>query len=132
MPLLKLFEFKFKHFKDLVDLHASQGSTIQGLDYKTLPKIGYIAYLGTQPIAAGFLRRLEPSFAQIDTLVSNAYFGSQIRHEALTQVIDNLIDDAKRLKLTGLICHTADPGVLKRANALGFHVCPETIIAKKL
>lgn len=86
--------------------------------------------LGTQPIACGFLRRVEPFYAQIDTLASNAYFGSEIRHKAITRIVDSLMEDAKRLKLKGIIAHTSDEGILKRAESLGFRVIQQTIIAK--
>lgn len=102
---------------------------ICNITMRTLPKIGYIATLNDQPVAAGFLRRLEPCFAQIDTLTSNAYFGSKIRHEGIKLVVDTLIEEAKSLKLQGIISHTADEGILQRAKDLGFHVVPQIIIA---
>jgi len=95
-----------------------------------LPKIGYIAYIGKTPVAAGFLRRLEPCYGQIDTLTSSALFGSQIRHKALESIVNELENEAKRLKIVGLICHTKDAGILSRAQSIGYHVVPETIIAK--
>lgn len=98
----------------------------------TLPKLGYIIYLGKAPIAAGFLRKVEPCFAQIDTLVSNGHFGSKIRHEGIKTIVDTLIADAKRLKLKGLIAHTLDAGTIARAKSLGFHIVPQTILALPL
>lgn len=89
---------------------------------KTLPKIGYIAFLGDTAIAAGFLRRVEGGYAQLDTLVSNPHFGSQVRHIAIDKVVQSLLDEAKLLKLQGVIAFTSDEGVLKRAEAIGFHV----------
>jgi hypothetical protein len=130
---IHIIPFKFKHLQALIDLHASQQSpTATHISMKTLPKVGYIAYLGNQPIAAGFLRRVEPCYAQIDTLVSNAHFGSKIRHEGISQVVDALIIDAKALKLKGLIAHTLDTGTITRAKSLGFHVVPQTILALPL
>ena len=99
---------------------------------KTLPKIGYIAYLGKHPIAAGFLRRVEGGYAQLDTLVSNAHFGSQIRHKGIEMVVDTLLQDAKDLKLHGVIGFTNDPGILKRANSIGFKTLPQSLIGLKL
>jgi len=95
---------------------------------KTLPKIGYIVLLGKVPIAVGFLRRLEPCFAQIDTLTSNKYLGSIVRHQGITMVVDELIAHAKALNLKGIIAHTSSPDVLKRAQTLGFHEIKEKII----
>ena len=105
---------------------------MEHIQYKTLPKIGYIALLNEQPVAAGFLRRLEPCFAQLDTLVSNKYLGSQIRHEGIKGVVDELINEAKRLKLQGIIGMSADSGTLKRAATLGFKVIDQTLIALPL
>jgi len=138
MPVSHLVEintvpFKFKHFKHLLDLLESNNyPDLHSITMKTLPKVGYITYLGDQPIAAGFLRRLEPCFAQIDTLVSNKMFGSQVRHSGIEKVVDSLLDDAKRLKLKGIVAHTADQGILDRAKSIGFHIVNQVIIAKPL
>lgn len=102
------------------------------INMKSLPKIGYIALLHNQPIAAGFLRRVEGNYAQIDTLVSNPYFGGIIRHEGIKKVVDSLIEDAKDLKLNGIIAFTADEGVLSRAKTLGFQVVDQTLISLSL
>lgn len=130
---ISIVPFKFAYLDDLLELHKSQNyASISSINMRTLPRIGFIAYLGSQPVAAGFLRKLEPCFAQIDTLVSSAYFGSQIRHEGINKVIEALLFEAKAEKLDGLICHTSDAGVLKRADSLGFHIVDEKIIALAL
>ncbi len=99
---------------------------------KMLPKIGYITLMNKQPIAAGFLRRVEGGFGQMDTLVSNPYFGSQIRHIGINKVVDLLIDEAKTLKLHGVIGFTPDAGILKRAIDRGFHTVEQVFIALPL
>lgn len=114
-------------------MHKSQEYLHTALiDMSTLPKIGFIVMLGKQPIAAGFLRRLEPCFAQIDTLCSNAHFGSQIRHEGLKLVVNELILTAKSLKLKGIISLTVDKGILMRAKDIGFHLVEQSVIALPL
>ena len=106
---------------------------MSSIQMKTLPKIGFIAYLNdTTPIAAGFLRRLEPCYGQIDTLVTNNYMGSIIRHKGLEIVIKALMDEAEVLKLDGLICHTGSEDVIKRSEIYGFTVVNQKIIAKRL
>ena len=134
MPLeVSILPFKFKHLELLHEMLRSQNYVrICDIEMRTLPKIGYIALLNNQPIAAGFLRRLEPSFAQIDTLVSNAYFGSLVRHQGIQHVVAALIHDAKALKLEGILATTSDTGVLKRAEELGFHEVDQKLIALKL
>jgi hypothetical protein len=125
--------FKFKHYKDLLEILESQNyQDIALVEMKTLPKIGYIAYLGKKPIAAGFLRRLEPCFAQIDTLCSNKFYGSIIRHEGIKVVVESLLDEAKRLKLKGILALTKDNGVFKRATEIGFKPVNEAVISLSL
>ena len=113
---------------------ANNSSVSKAINMKTLPKIGYIAYLNDKtPIAAGFLRRLEPCFGQIDTLVTNAYMGSIVRHQGMLAVTDALMNDAIHvLKLEGLICHTSSQDIIKRATEAGFHILNQQIIAKRL
>lgn len=131
MDNITVFPFKFRYLSDVIDLHKSQEAK-DVISMRTLPKIGYIAFLGKEPIAAGFLRRVEPCFAQIDTLVSNGHFGSKVRHEGIKLVVEELINEAKRLKMKGIIAHTADTGILERARSLGFRVIPQTIIGLPL
>lgn len=109
-------------------LKSNQYIGISAIEMKTLPKIGYIALMNNQPIAAGFLRRVEPCYAQLDTLTSNAYFGSQIRHEGIKLVVDTLVEESKRIKLKGIIAFTGDQGILNRAKSLGFHEINQSII----
>ena len=113
-------------------LKNQQYMGISNIEMKTLPKIGYICLLNDQPIAAGFLRRVEGGFAQIDTLASNPHFGSQIRHEGISLVVSTLIEEAKRLKLNGILSLTNDSGILERAKSIGFHVIGETAIGLPL
>jgi len=105
---------------------------IADVNMNTIPKIGYMVLMNNHPIAAGFLRKVEGNIAQLDGLTSNAYFGSLIRHQAIELVVDNLIRDAKSLKMKGIIATTADEGILKRAITLGFHIVPHSVIALKL
>lgn len=117
----------------LLDMHNSQKYVhTDVLKFKTLPKVGYIAYIGKTPVAAGFLRRLEPCFAQLDTLVSNAYCGALLRNDGINKVVDALIEEGKKLKLKGIIAHTQDKSTIVRAQSIGFHIVPETIIALSL
>ncbi len=127
---IQILPFKHKYLKDLNSLLESNGHPTA--ETRTLPKIGYIVYLNKTPIAAGFLRKLEPCYAQIDTLCSNKFLGSIVRHQGISMVVDTLISEAKRLKLEGIVCHTKDKGVLTRAEALGFHIIDEKIIGLPL
>lgn len=130
---ISITPFKFKHMPLLIDMLESQKyPDVYNIKMKTLPKIGYIATLDGMPIAAGFLRRVEPCFAQVDTLVSNAFCGSLLRHQGIDKVVNELIREAKRLKLQGLIAHTRDMGTIARAESIGFKIVPQTILALSL
>lgn len=99
---------------------------------KTLPKIGYMVLRNGHPVAAGFLRRVEGGYGQLDTLTSNPMFGSLIRHQALELVVNTLLQDAKDLNMLGIISFSVDKGILERAKGLGFHTLPHSLIALSL
>ena len=123
---ISIVPFRFKYLKALHDLLGSNDYLgISDVNMKTLPKIGYIALRGGHPIAAGFLRRVEGGYAQLDTLTTNKYMGSIIRHEGINKVVDALIQDAKDLQLRGIIAFSRDYSIIKRAEDLGFHTLGE-------
>lgn len=129
---MKIYKYENKHLKDLIVMHDSQKSDLYSASIDYLPQIGLIVYLDDKPLCAGFVRELEPCFGQIDSLVSNANFSSAERHKGLDFLVNRLIYTAKQRNLKGIVCHTKDEGILKRAESIGFHVVPETIIAKSL
>lgn len=127
---ISIVPFKFKYLPLLIDMLKDRNFTsISQITMKSLPKLGYIALMHKQPIAAGFLRRVEGGYAQIDTLVSNPYFGSLIRHDGINKVVATLINDAKDLNLIGIIAFTEDKSVIIRAKTLGFQVVNQEIIS---
>lgn len=130
--MISLVEFTNKHLLTLIELHVYNKVDYKHLTMKTLPKIGYVSFLGKEMIAAGFLRKVEGGFAQIDTLVSNPAFGSQVRHEGIRLVVDALMYDANKLKLKGIIAFTTDQGVLSRAETYGFKDLNQKVIGKML
>lgn len=130
---LSIVPFRFKYLPALLDMYNSQNyAGIADINMNTMPKLGYIVFMDSVPIAAGFLRRVEGGIGHLDGLVSNAHFGGQIRHEGIRLVVDTLLKEAKVLKLKGIIATTADEGILKRAISLGFHIVKHTVIALKL
>lgn len=129
---ISVIPFKFKHYEMLLDMLTSQKySGIASITYDSLPKIGYIALRRGKPVAAGFLRRLEPNIAHLDGLTSNAYMGSLIRNQAIVGVVNTLISEAKSMGLIGIMATTNDESVLSRAEKLGFSLVPQKIIALK-
>jgi hypothetical protein len=131
---IQVVPFKTRYLPQLHEmLEAQEYPGYQGITSDTLPRIGYIAMLGDQPIAAGFLRRVECDIvAMLDGLCSNPMFGSIIRHRAISQVVDLLINDAKHLKIETIIAFTKDEGILKRAKGIGFKMIDERLISLDL
>lgn len=131
--MLNLLNFKHKHYLLLQEMLADQACPWKEfISYKTLPKTGYIILLQDQPIAAGFLRKVEGGFGQFDTFATNPYFGSKIRHEAIELIVNALMDDAKRLKLHGILAFTHDNGILSRSLEKGYQLLPDKLLALKL
>lgn len=128
-----ILPFKFKHLSCLQELHALQGKPNEpGLTMRDLPKIGFIAFMGKSPVAAGFLRRVEPNIGQLDTFVTNPYFGSHFRHQGIIKVWEALKNEAKDLNLKGIITYTEDLGIEAHAISEGFQVVNQVLLAKAL
>lgn len=127
----EVVKFDKTHYSSLVALYLTNNKG-DNPNLEQLPKLGYVAYIFDQPIAAGFLRMVEGELAQIDSLVSNKDFPSETRHAGITAVVDRLIQDAKNLKLKALFATTSDSGILSRAEKLNFKVINQTIIGIKL
>ena len=129
--MLNLLNFKHKHYQSLLDMLGDQNCPwIKTLSYKTLPKTGYIVMAGSMPIAAGFLRKVEGGYGQLDTFVTNPYAGAKLRHEAIEMVTEALLEDAKSLKLVGVILFSREKTIIDRASAKGFVLLPDSLLAK--
>ena len=87
---------------------------------KSLPRIGYIAMLEDQPIAAGFLRKIEGNKGILDLLISNPYFGDIIQQKGMSKVLEQLILDTKQLELNSIFALPMDTMTSNRLKALGF------------
>ena len=124
---LNITPFKFKHYKALIEMLKSRGFPTDKIIMKTLPKIGYMVYFGKEPVAAGFLRRVEGGFAQLDGFVSSPFFGSNVRNQGISLVTDTLIQEAKALKLNGVIAFSQDDGISKRIQELPFTILPSIV-----
>lgn len=130
---ISIVPFKFKYLSMLTEMLVDRQVTwLDTVTMKTLPKIGYIALMNNQPIAAGFLRKVEGGYAQMDTLVSSPYFGSKIRNIGINKVVDCLLEEAKDLKLTGILAFTGEQSIIDRAKERGFEVFDQKLIGMRL
>jgi len=128
---IRVLPFKHKHYGMVLSMLQDQKTPwVKNVSYKNLPKIGYIALLGKHPIAAAFLRKIEGGYGYLDTFVSNPYFGSKIRHEALSEISKNLMEEAKNQGMSGVLCSSAESSLVQRAKDWGFTVIEHTVLGK--
>lgn len=130
---ISITPFRYKYLQALKNLLESNGSPdAETVSMKNLPKTGYIAMMGGYPVAAGFLRRVEGGYGQIDTLTTNKTYGAIVRHAGILKVVESLLEDANTLKLQGIIAITTEPTVIERSKAYGFKTLTHVVIAKAL
>ena len=115
-------------FDGVVAMHYAQKSDYSNkLRLDTLPTIGWVAKENKIPVAAGFLRRVEGGFGQIDTLVTNPDMPPELRNDSIDMVVRNLISDAKSLNFKGIICYSRDSNTLARSKSFGFQLLTQEL-----
>lgn len=97
-----------------------------------VPATGFVALIEGIPAAFAFIRLVEGGYGQLDGLTSNLDFPGDFRSEALNAVVERLIDQAKHMKLKGLMAYTRDKHTISRAMKFGFATIPQTLIALDL
>lgn len=86
-----------------------------------LPEIGFIAFDAQEPIAVGFLRKMEGPYAMIDSFISNPLVLSMMtRVHAIDLITQELIQKAKQLEIRHLMAFCEYTGTLKRSYRHGF------------
>lgn len=96
------------------------------------PELGYIACDANGPIAAGFLRRVEGGYAQIDGLTSNPGRNGADRHQAIDMVAETLIEKARSLKISAILVLSQDESTIMRSERHGFRKLPHTLLGVDL
>lgn len=122
---------------ELVDiikaLHSSQTyERVNDIKVNNLPKIGYIIKKNDMVLAAGFLRLMEGDYGLMDYYVSNGYLSSDLRHQGLNKLTEELIKTAQVLKLNGIFAFIRDEGISKRSEVSGFRKVHESVYALPL
>jgi hypothetical protein len=126
---MNLLPFKHRHYKELISLlSANECPWLGTVNYKTLPKIGYLAEVNGTMVAAGFLRKVEGGYGQLDTFVTNPYLGSQVRHEGIELVTNALLEEARTLEMIGILITSRDTGIISRAKERGFFQMTEILL----
>lgn len=93
-----------------------------------LPKLGYVAYVDTLPIACAFIRMCEGSVAMIDGLVSNPFASSSDRHLAIDEIVCGLLTYARAKNIRQILSYSIDEGTIKRSESHGFVRLPHVLI----
>lgn len=96
------------------------------------PEIGFIAFDDKTPVCAAFIRRVEGGIGLLENLVTNPKADSLVRHVAIDLIVERIIEEAKAIKLTGLLAYSEDNGTLKRSIGHGFRVMPHVLITLNL
>lgn len=99
---------------------------------RCLPETGYIVFHDNFPVAAGFLRRVEGGFAQMDSYISDPTAPSEQRNEALDLITEALISRAKELELRGIVAFSVDQNTISRSLRHGFIAHNHVVITKEL
>lgn len=130
---MEVVNYRPEFFEALKAMLKKQGSNLlPDVTEKSLPEIGFVALLKSEPVAMGFLRRIEGGYAQIDTLVTNPEFGPIDRSVSIMMVYGKILDSAKKLKIPGLIVITENDSVINRALDCGFKKIKQTLLGLPL
>lgn len=97
-----------------------------------LPQIGYMAFVGDLPVAAGFLRQVEGNAAQIDSVITDPKADPKIRNEAIDAIVERLIDFARKDGVKMILSFSIDAHTLERSKKHGFKQLPHTVITLDL
>lgn len=129
---MRLKRYKAKEHSAIIDSWLTE----RGLDASVideLPEIGFLAYEGPQPIAAGFLRLMEGDRTGIiDSLVTDPKADPKLRNEANSLITEALIKAAKDKGLYQVIALTVDPNTIERAKRHAFIATPHVTLVLKL
>lgn len=94
-----------------------------------LPKFGLIALHNNEPIAIGFLRKMEGGYAMMGEYMTNPQSLPEVRDRALDLITYKLIKIAKSSGLKGIMAFTKEQNIIDRATKHGFVVTPDKFIA---
>lgn len=85
-----------------------------------LPEIGRMALIHKTPVAAIFLRRAEGNIGIIDGLCASPEIRRSERHHVIDILVEALIGEARKLKLSALMFFSRSGSVFTRAERFGF------------
>ncbi len=101
-------------------------------ELEEIPNAGFVYSTDGVPTAIGFLRMVEGKQGKVDYLTSNPYCSPQERTEALSSVIEALIQLSKNLCLNQIYGHTKCANTKLRSLSMGFQEFPHSLVALDL
>ena len=93
-----------------------------------MPEIRYVASERGEPIAMGFLRRVEGGYAQLDGLITNPEAPGDMRSYAIDTVVAQLLETARQLEIKAVMATSIDKNTLERSKKFGFIKQDMTVI----
>lgn len=107
--------------------YITQWLLARDMEMKGVPETGFMTFHEGMPVAAGFIRRIEGNYGQIDSVITDPEKSPEVRDEALDVLTTQLIIAAKDMKLKGLTAYITDNNTLLRSNRHGFMEVPHKI-----
>jgi hypothetical protein len=107
----------FSHKEDLIMINEwLKDRNQEGLKKENLPRIGLIE----DHTAVGFLCQTDSSVCFLDPVITNPKIRSVVRHEALNEIIYNLVKLGENLGFKRCLFMTFEESLLKRGEELDF------------
>jgi hypothetical protein len=130
---MEVVRYRPEFYPALRAMLEKQGSNLLvDVSQERLPEIGFVAVLNAEPVAIGFLRRIEGGYAQIDTLATDPEFSSRERGHSIMLIYGKILESAKELGISGLIIITENNSVITRAIDCGFKTIKQTLLGLPL
>lgn len=108
-------------------LHAIKCLNSRDMDLELvldLPKHGLIALEGNEPIAMGFIRRVEGPYAILDSYITNADVTPELRDRALDTITRKLISLAELNDIKKLMAFSSHSTIIERSVRHGMSKMP--------
>lgn len=99
--------------------------------FRHLPALGFVAFKDESIIAASFLRCMEGPYALFDGLISNPYWNSKLRNEAIEAVVKQTLQYADSIGISKIIFETLDAGTIERSKSHGFQIMPRVLMMRE-
>lgn len=105
-------------FKTVNKWRVKRGLTQVSLS--EMPSVGIIAKESYKAIAMGFIRQCEGRVGILDSIITDPDATSELRHEALDQIFNQVQELAKAMGLLMLMGTSVDAGTIERSKKVGF------------